>query len=77
MASLIGQHLDKTDYVLGVILSTVISSKAQLIGQRSVIQASDWLQGIPVRRSDQDRCYEPCTRSLESEMSEQTLLSYL
>ena len=43
MASLIGQHLDKTDYVLGVILSTVISSKAQLIGQCRVIQASDWL----------------------------------
>ena len=26
MASLMGQHLDKTDYVLGVILSIVISS---------------------------------------------------
>ena len=48
-----------------------------LIGHQGVIQASDWPRGIQARRSDQDRCYEPCTRSLESEMSEQTLLSYL
>ena len=54
-----GQHLDKTDYRLGVILSIVISSitpgSSYIIGQWSIIWPSYWLRGIQVR-SDQDRC---------------------